>query len=963
MPQPDANHLAAAPPRGLELRVQFGLLGPVSLAQDDVLLPIPAPKPRALLTILLLHANQVVSADALADALWEGRPPARATAALHNHVRRLRSSLGEGAADRVRQQSGGYLVEVHPGELDTERFATLCASGTSAARELRWGKASEDLTAALALWRGEPFADLPEIGADFRHRLLDSRLQALEGRVEADLALGRHREVVNELRALIREQPLREVFHGQLMLALYRADRQAEALDAFRLLRKTLIDELGVEPSAPVQELHCRILNADPELALEAADAAVAAVADPAATAPAIPAQLPADISDFAGRKADVNGLGRLLGAGAPDGPARPVVISAVTGIGGIGKTALAVRVGHQVLADYPDGQLYVNLRGTGDSPQAPPEVLAGLLRDLGEPDEAVPPDEEGRAARYRSLTAGRRLLIVLDDARDTAQVRPLLPGSGTCAVLVTSRRRLPGLVGAVPLHLDVLTPPEAFELFTSVVGAERVHAELGAVQQVLGYCGGLPLAVRIAAARLASRPAWTVAALACRLADEHRRLDELQVEDTAVRVSFQMSYTSLEDLEDPGALSPARAFRLLGLIPGPDFTAAAAAALFDQSLHRTEDLLEILVDANLLEDPSPGRYRFHDLLRTFAGELARDGDSAERRERAVSRLIGWYTHTAAAVGEHLRPGSDHWGLDNVPAVAPAQTFPNRAQAVEWCRREQRNLVAVVRLAGERPGDPTAWVLPAQLLLFYAQFGYWDEFRVMNAIGLRTARDLGDPLALQRMISGMVHDCFRLERFAEGVELAREAKDLAEASGNPSLIAGAISNYGAMLHLAGRPEESVVWNERALVAIRALDSGPYAMATTLLNIGVEYANLARFTEAFERFDSALAVTREGDLPYIEAYVLNAMGEASRTAGDTPRAIELFQQATALRTRIGHLDGQAISLTALGDTLQSVGRTEAARTAWRAALAILDELKSPRAAKVRAALEATYPSAV
>ncbi|QMU68448.1 AfsR/SARP family transcriptional regulator [Streptacidiphilus sp. P02-A3a] len=936
----------------------------MAVTQDGVLLPISAPKPRAMLALLLLHANQVVSAAALEEALWEGKPPARATAALHNHVRRLRRALGEGAVDRIRQQSGGYLIDVLPGELDTEQFAALGADGRAAARAQEWARASENLTAALALWRGEPFADLPGIGQDVRDHLLESRLQFLEGRIEADLALGRHREVVSELRALVREQPLREVLHGQLMLALYRADRQAEALDAFRFLRGTLVDELGVEPSPPVQELHRRILNGDPDLAPAPAAAAPApapAPAPAAATAPRAPstlAQLPADIGDFAGRQTIVDSLGKLLGAGAADGPVQPVVISAVTGIGGIGKTALAVHVGHHVVGDFPDGQLYVNLRGTGDSPQAPAEVLAGLLRDLGEPDAAVPPDEEGRAARFRSLTSGRRLLLVLDDARDAAQVRPLLPGSGTCAVVVTSRRRLPGLAGAVPLHLDVLTPPEALQLFTSVVGAERVDAEAAAVREVLGYCGGLPLAVRIAASRLASRPAWTVAALAARLADERRRLDELQVEDVAVRVSFRMSYRSLEHLEDPGALSPAQAFRLLGLVPGPDFTAPAAAALFGQSLYRTEDLLEILVDANLLEDPALGRYRFHDLLRAFAGELAADCDREQDRERAVSRLVNWYTHAAAAVGEQLVPGRPRWGLDAIPAVAPALTFPGRAQAVEWCRREQRNLAALVRLAGARGRDPAAWVLPAQLWEFCTQFGYWEEHRATHRIGLTTARNLEDPLAQSRMLTGMVHYCSHAERFPEAVDLAREAMDLAGQYGDPRLVAGALSNYGVALHFAGRPEESVVWNERALAAIRAADGAPFAVASGLLNIGVEYQNLHRYAEAFERFDTALKVTRESDLPYLEAFVLNAMGEAGRTVGDLPRAIELFQEAAALRARISDRDGQATSLTALGDTLHSAGQPDRAWAAWRAAQTILDELKSPRAEKLRAKLEAS-----
>ena len=454
--------------------------------------------------------------DGIAEALWGTTPPPSAPVTVRNYVKRLRQSLRDAGLARISTRPGGYLIDVDAGELDVARFEVLLGSARAAARDGSWNQAAADARAALLLWRGEPLADVESevLAAREVPRLAELRLQALEARIDADLHLGRQSEVSAELQRLVSVHPLREHLHAQLILALYRCGRQGQALAAYQHARRVLAEELGVEPGTRLRELHRQVLDSDPALAADPAPAAGEPAAAYAAAGPParVPAQLPPDTADFTGRDEQTRPL-RPVATGP--GEARPgvVVISAIAGMGGIGKTTLAVHVAHRLRDRFPGGQLYASLRGA-TVPLRTADVLARFLRDLGLPDAGIPADEAERAARYRTLVADRAMLIVLDDARDAAQVRPLLPGTERCAVIVTSRNALHGLPGAVRLDLDVLDPGEARALFGVIIGAPRAAAEPDATASVLGSCAGLPLAVRIAASRLASRPGWSIAHL-----------------------------------------------------------------------------------------------------------------------------------------------------------------------------------------------------------------------------------------------------------------------------------------------------------------------------------------------------------------------------------------------------------------------------------------------------------------
>src|SRR5215470_13466489 len=597
--------------------VEFGLLGPLLIRREAEEVPIPAARQRVVLAALLFKANQVVPLGELAGALWDEELPASARATVRNYVKRLRRALGDVDRLRIATRGDGYLIGVAPGELDLDRFETLHGQAGKHARAGRWAEASVALHEALSLWRGQPLADVPSDVLARRElpRLAELRLQAAEDRFDADLHLGRHGDLVAELRQLTGAEPLRERLHELLMLALYRAGRQADALAAYRHARAILIDELGIEPGPGLRGLHQQMLAGDPALAVPAGPAA-------AMSGALVPRQLPAALADFTGRAAELRALTAMLDqAGA--GAAGTVVISAIGGTAGVGKTALALHWAHQAAGRFGDGQLYVNLRGYGPSgaPAEPAEAIRGFLDALGVPPGRIPASAEAQAGLYRSLLAGRKMLIVADNARDEAQVRPLLPASPASLVLVTSRSQLGGLGaadGARLISLDVLPHAEAVQLLTARLGAERAAAEPAAVDQIADLCACLPLALAVAAARAAARPAFPLATVAGELADATGRLDALDAGDpsSSVRAVFSWSTRQL-------SAQAARMFALLGLHPGPDISVPAAASLAALDKADARRLLRELTRAHLITEHAPGRYAFHDLLRAYATEQA----------------------------------------------------------------------------------------------------------------------------------------------------------------------------------------------------------------------------------------------------------------------------------------------------------------------------------------------------
>ena len=766
--------------------MEFGLLGPLTVRCGGAAVPVAAGKQRAVLAALLLDAGRAVPVDELCDVLWGAEPPESARASVQNYVRRLRQALGDAGRDRIRTQPGGYLITVSAGELDVTRFEALARSAGAAVRRGAWDDAAGRARAALALWRGEPLADAGSAVLAGREapRLAELRLQAQEARAEADLHLGRRAEAIAELRVLVGAHPLRERLPALLMLALYWDGRQGEALAAYRQARQALARELGSEPGTGLRELHQRMLAGDPALAPDPAPAphraapaaraagdgtrAAAGPPPPAAEGPPlVPRQLPGAVPHFTGRAAELAALTRALDtAGEQPGS---VPIAAIGGTAGVGKTALAVRWAHQVADRFPDGQLYVNLRGYDPGrPVAAADALAGILGALGVTGPDVPPGAEERAARYRSALAGRRVLVVLDNAREVEQVRLLLPGTPGCMVVVTSRDALAGLVaryGASRLDLDLLPGPDAVGLLRVLIGA-RADADPGAAAVLAERCARLPLALRVAAELTAERPEVSLAGLSAELAGLRQRLDRLDAGGdprTAVRAVFSWSSRDL----DPAA---ARLFALLGLFPGPDLDRQAAAALAGTPVEAAAQALSTLARAHLVRPAGPGRYGLHDLLRGYAAEQAARRETGQWRQAALTRLLDYYLDTATATAAALdpaaaRPGSSapaapaaRAGAPVIgaaaagagpagPAGGPGPPVTGAAAARAWLDAERPVLAAITAQAasGGWPGHATGL---SAALAPYLEAGRHDADAVaIHGHAVRAARQAGDAAA------------------------------------------------------------------------------------------------------------------------------------------------------------------------------------------------------------------------
>ena len=957
--------------------IRFGVLGRVTVSSGGMPVALRAQMTRNLLAALLLNANKVVSAGHLVDVLWGDDPPETAVASLHNHVRRLRALLAvdqagkcpaeardDGApgevSGRIRTVAPGYLIEVAPGDLDLEVFSGSLLRGRAALTATDWGEAARELAAGLALWRGEPLEDVTS--ALLRQtevpRLLQLRLDALENRIDADLRLGRIQEAIGDLGGLTAAHPLRERFHAQLMLACYRAGRRADALAAYRRAREVLADELGVDPGPELQQLHQRILAADPVIA--AADPHAPATRAPQTVRwPPATVQLPADTADFTGREAQVKLLRDTLGA-QPD-EARPgaVVISAVTGMGGIGKTALAVHTAHLLRSRFPDGQLFISMQGA-TSPLHPAEVLARILRDLGTPDAAIPAGQEERATRYRTLLAGRSMLIVLDDARDAAQVRPLLPGTTRCAVLVTSRSTLSDLIGANFLELDALDVHEARALFSVIAGHERTAAEPDATAGVLGSCAGLPLAIRVAAARLASRPNWSVAHLGEKLADERTRLTELTAGDIAVRASFAVSYDALP----PGGHGPARVFRLLGLPRMVMLSLPAIAALADQPTSDIAVALEALTDAHMLESPAANRFQLHDLLRSYAAELVERTDSPDARQIATRRMLEWYATTAITAACVLEPSYrlPPIVLTQSPAPASANLAPaNPRQALDWFEAERVNLIAAEGHAAELGLHLTAVQIAVAMWSFFQRTPYPEDSLVTSQIGANSARHLDDTAVLSWTLNSLGQAHGVLGNFRDSSRCLTEALHIRQRAGDRAGEAAVLNSLATNLFCQQQYEEALGSLRPALAIYTALGQRHFA-AMVMNNIGENLLHLKRHDEALGSLRRALAIRHETGDRYGEGITEAALGDAYLDLGHLQDAVGHYHLAlAAYEATAGEHTNLANVWYNLGSALDNLGRAQEAHDAWLAAIPILEQNNDPRADELRTRLlSQTHP---
>ncbi|MCG5215741.1 AfsR/SARP family transcriptional regulator [Streptosporangium sp. KLBMP 9127] len=974
--------------RDSEDGLRFAVLGPVQAWRDGRELDLGTPLQRSILAMLLLREGRAVTPTEMIDAIWGEEAPPRALGALRTYVSRLRAVLEPGRSPRSRPElltsvGKGYALRLPEDAVDLTLFERDIARAETARRAERLYDAARLLRDALALCGGEPLAGAVGPYAEHqRDRLAERRMNVVESLMDLDLRLGRHNEIVSELIALTADHPLRERLRAQLMLAYYRCGRQADALAVFADTRQALVEELGIDPGTELTTLHRRILAADPALA------ATPVPAEPVRQEPEPeqeeelprPAQLPAAVGDFTGRRQVVDRLRTILGG-------EGVPVAAICGIGGVGKTTLAVHVAHAAGDLYPDGQLYADLRGHGDERTDPGSTLGAFLRALGIPPDVIPEGVAERSALYRSMLAERRMLVLLDNAFDAAQVIPLLPGAPGSAAIVTSRTKLADLPSGRLIDLDVMEPDEALSLFAAVAGPERVSAERAPAMDVVAACGFLPLAVRIVAARLAARPAWTVASLVPRLADERRRLDELKVGTLAVDATFALGYNQLDPAQ-------ARAFRLLSLPSGPGISLSAASAVLARSTMESEDILESLVDASLLEAPTPGRYRFHDLLRLFARREAEHAEHPEVRAQALARLLDFYLASAKEAHRLAYEGS--LIADRLAVNGTGRVFATADEAVAWLDVEADALFAAIGQAAERVTGP---LLPAADLLLAMEpllesGTHMREFDRRTAELLAAAQRIGDiPSEIRsRYVLGRV--LFGADDLLAAETEFRASLDLAGATGERivsgetmnalAVVAGRrrrhhealawfdaaskvyremgaragealVLSYSVRDHLGlGHADDAIAAAEQGLAIFTEIGSGA-GTARARYHLGIVLSRVGRLSEAVHHHAECLAFFRASNQRVWEQRVCCRLAQTFIAAGRFEDAIRHAEQALTVSREIGHPYGEALSLSVLGHALAGLGSTDRSNDCLRRAHDLFSRLGAPEAEDLRALL--------
>ena len=939
------------------------VLGPLRVWRDGAGVVLRSVRQRAVLGLLALHQGAGVSRDALLDALWGENPPPTATGMLQGHVSRLRRLAGLGSGlqkGSARARGGGvlswdgasYRLDSGVG-CDLTEFGELASRARRAAAGGDAGAASGLFERALALWLGEPLADVDVLrGHPALTALSRRRVEAVIGYADAAAAAGRRGDALGQLRVLAEREPLDERVHARLMAALAATGQQAAALGVYAEIRLRLDRELGVRPGRELADAQVRVLRQQiPAAAATRPPAVVAGAERPAAVV--VPRQLPACTAHFAGRAAELAALDGLLDQAAA-GP-EAVLITVVGGPAGVGKTTLAISWAHRIGGRFPDGQLYVSLRGYGPgrSPLPAGNAVRGFLDALGVPPEHIPADLEAQTALYRSLMADRQMLILLDNARDAAQVRPLLPGTPGNLVVVTSRSQLTSLAvteGASQISLDLLTGAEARELLASWLGPARLAGEPEAAAEIAGLCARLPLALAITAARAAARPGVPLAAFAAQLRQARERLDVLATGDTATDVRAVLSW-SCQNLDDHAA----RMFRLLGLHPGPDISAPAAASLAGTPLADAQAALRELTGAHLLTEHVPGRYAFHDLLRAYATEQASTTDSDTERQPAIRRMLDHYLHTGYAAAMLISPSRIPLTLAPArPGVSPEE-LADREQATTWFEAERQVLLAVTTAAASAGFDTHAWQIPWTLATFLQWQGHWSEYAATQRAALAATQRLGD-------LSGQASAHYILGLAVGMTGSYDEARDhmaqslvLGQQLGDPVTQARSHEGLGWIAGRRGHYTDALEHAQLALELLRA--AGHRAGQSEALNAtGWFHAQLGDYKQALASCQEALALGREAGDPAIQAGALDSIGYAHHHLGHHVQALASYQQALHLYRQHGHRHETATVLHHLGDTYFAIGDLDVARHVWRQALDILDELNHADADAVRAKLE-------
>ena len=903
----------------------FRVLGPVGVWKNGNQLRQMNAQQRTLLGILLLAPGTVVAFDQFVTALWGERPPPSARNAVQGHVSKVRRLLSAVPEAELNTVGHGYRLDVERQLVDIHRFRLL----VDRARTGPSAEAGELLRSALALWRGPAFADVAGdwLSATAGESLEQERLHAMENLAEADLGAGRHAEVVVRLSGFVGRHLLRERAICLLMEALHRDGRRSDALELFRDTRRRLADELGVEPGEGLQSTHRQILAGGNPAPLRP-DRRSATVGNPR--------QLPADVPYFTGRRRQLAALNALL---PPRDATAPVLIG---GAAGVGKTALTLHWAHQVADRFPDGQMFLNLRGfdpTG-TVMAPAEALSRLLAALDVPARLLPADLEAQADLFRSTIAGKRILLVLDNARDAAQVRPLLPGAPGCLVVVNSRDQMAGLVaghGAIPLMLDRPSAADARAFLSSRLGAERIAGEQAAADEIVECCGRLPLALAVVAARAVTNPGFPLAALTAELRESRGGLDAFANGDPAtdLRTVFSWSYHAL------GA-DAARLFRLLGLHLGPDLSLSAAASLAGLPIGRARTLIAELTRARLLDEHAPGRYAFHDLLRAYARELAQDEDSAGERRAAMDRLLDHYLHSARQADLLLEAARDPIRIAAAaPGVHPA-VLADPAQALAWFAAERAALLAAVDHAAAEALAVHAWQLAWAIKPWLTRQGHRHDQVAAQRTAVAAAARCGD-LGAQATAHRYLADAYdRLGRHPEAQAQYRQALDLFRAVDD---VVGQAYIHLDVARQFDRMQRHRDALEKAKIALRLFrEIGHHCgQARSLGGLGWEYAQLGDYHEALAHCRQALSLLQQiGDRPG-EAASWDSVGYVHHQLGDYSQAIECFQRSLDMMRILGDQNATANTLISLGDSQLARDDVEQARRAWRSALEILDDL--------------------
>jgi DNA-binding SARP family transcriptional activator/tetratricopeptide (TPR) repeat protein len=919
-----------------------GVLGPLEVALGGRPVRLTSSRLRTLLVVLAMAAGTPLPAERLAAALWDDELPEHARRVVQTYLGRLRDALGEGM---IVTEPAGYRLRIGPEHVDALRFTRLLDAATRAPDPA--GERTR-LDEALALWRGEPFDDVPShwLARSERPRLVERYLAATERRIDLGGGNCRAGDAVAQLHELTARYPLRESLWVRLLVALDRSGRQAEALAAYEQIRRRLAEHLGTGPGPELRRIHADLLagrRSGPEPA--------------AAAGPVIPRQLPADIDGFTGRTGALEALDMLAGHREQPGPGA-VVIVAIAGTAGVGKTSLAVHWAHRIADRYPDGQLYVNLRGFAPAGAATTsaEAIRGFLAALDVPPHQIPSDLDAQIGLYRSLLAGKRMLLVLDNARDSDQVRPLLPGSPSCLVLVTSRNQLTSLVAAEaakPLVLNLLPVDEARQLLIRRLGPDRVAAEPAAVEDIITRCVRLPLALAIAAAHAATRPQFPLSTIAAQLRDRSTRLDTLGSDDPAadVRAVFSWSHQ---------ALSPpaARLFRLLGLHPGPDVSVPAAASLAALPAGVTRTLLTELHRGHLLSEHRPGRYAFHDLLRTYATELAGHHEDHAGRHAALHRLLDHYLHTALNAGSLTSRGASRPPITvGAPAegVSPEQVA-GPGQALAWFTTERDVLLAAIQLAAAHGFDTHTWQLAWAIGDFLYMRSRWHDEAASQRAAVDALHRLGNRVEEGNARRYLARAYVHLGRTEDAEAELAQALAVHREAGDAGCEARTLRLLGWLLSRQARHTETLEHSLRALELFRQLGDR-IGEADARESVGSTLAELGEYEPALDHCLQSLHLNQEFGNRLGQASALDSLGAIHLKLGQYEQAAARYRQALDLVRGLDDRYDVTHVLTHLGQTQLAAGDQQAAQATWLEALSILDELGHPDAAEVRAMLDA------